>query len=304
VSRRLDLLGRFQAGGVLLDGGMGSMLIGEGLEAGRPPEEWNRSRPDVIRRIHGAYLDAGAMVIETNTFGATPSCLDRHGLGDETALLNIAALDLARSAVTEHHKMHAGGTEPLVALSVGPCGKMLAPLGEATEAQLAGAFGAQLSPVETTRPPDLILIETLFDLREALVALKVARECTTALVAVSLTYNRNTRGFFTMMGDEAAAAARKLEAAGADIVGANCSLEGEDMVALAGVLRQGIGLPLLCQPNAGRPVLRDGRPVYEQTPVRFADHAVRLFDMGVQAVGGCCGTTPEFIRALAARVQR
>jgi 5-methyltetrahydrofolate--homocysteine methyltransferase len=304
VSRQRDLRERFQAGGLLLDGGMGSMLIGEGLEAGGPPEEWNRSRPDVIKKIHGAYLDAGAMVIETNTFGATPSCLGRHGLGDETAVLNIAALDLARSAVSEHRQTYAGGTEPLVALSVGPCGKMLAPVGEATEAELAGAFGAQLSSMDATRPPDLILIETLFDLREAQVALKVARECTTVPVAVSLTYNRKPRGFFTMMGDEAAAAVRTLEAAGADIVGANCSLEGEDMVALARVLRRGTGLPLLCQPNAGSPALRDGRPVYEQTPDRFAEHAVRLFDMGVQAVGGCCGTTPDFIRALAAGVHR
>jgi len=304
VNTQRDVCGRFRDGGLLLDGAMGSMLIAEGLDAGRPPEEWNRSRPDVIKKIHAAYLEAGALLIETNTFGATPSCLGRHGLGEETVSLNIAAMDLARSAVVEHRQMHAGGEEPLVALSVGPCGQMLAPVGEATEAELADAFSAQLASIDAARPPDLVLVETLFDVREALVALKVARECTTVPVAVSLTYNRVPRGFFTMMGDEAAATVRTLEDAGADIVGANCSLEGEDMVALAGVLRQATGLPLLCQPNAGSPALRDGRPVYEQTADRFAEHAVRLFDLGVQAVGGCCGTTPDFIRALAAAVRR
>jgi 5-methyltetrahydrofolate--homocysteine methyltransferase len=296
-----DIRKRFQGGGVLLDGGMGSVLIGEGLETGRPPEEWNCSRPDVIRKIHDAYLDAGAVVITTNTFGATPSCLGRHGLADQAVSLNSAALDLARDSVSKHGP---GGMESLVALCVGPCGSLLAPVGEATEADLAGAFAVQLSAIDAAGAPDLILIETMFDLREALVALKVVRERTELPVAVSLTYTRKPRGFFTMMGDEAAAAARTLEAAGADIIGANCSLEGEDMVALAGVLRESTARPLLCQPNAGSPTLRDGKPVYEQTPEQFAGHAVRLFELGVQAVGGCCGTTPDFIRALAAEMQR
>jgi 5-methyltetrahydrofolate--homocysteine methyltransferase len=302
VSRHGDVRGRFQAGGLLLDGGMGSMLISEGLETGWPPEKWNRSHPDVIRTIHGAYLDAGAMVIETNTFGATPSCLGRHELGDETVSLNTAALELARGAVSEHRQQHPGVSEPLVALSVGPCGKMLAPVGQATNVELAGVFAEQLSSVNAAPPPDLILVETMFDVREALVALEVAREFTTAPVAVSLAYNRNPRGFFTMMGDEAADAARTLDSAGADIVGANCSLTGEDMIPLAHVLRRATALPLLCQPNAGNPALRNGRPVYEQTSDHFAAQAVQLFELGVQAVGGCCGTTPDFIRALAARV--
>jgi 5-methyltetrahydrofolate--homocysteine methyltransferase len=295
-----DVRRRLQAGGLVLDGGMGSMLIGEGLESGCPPEEWNRSRPDVIRKVHRAYLDAGAMVITTNTFGATPSCLGRHGLGEEAVSLNVAALELAREAIAEHGPDGSGSAEPLVAQCVGPCGSLLPPVGKATEEELADAFAAQLSAAGSAPPPDLILIETMFDLREALVALKVARECTTAPVSAALTYARKPRGFFTMMGDTPEAAAQALEAAGADMIGANCSLEGEDMVVLAGILRDSTTRPLLCQPNAGSPVVRGGRAVYEQTPDAFAEQAMQLFDAGVQAVGGCCGTTPEFIRALAA----
>jgi methionine synthase I (cobalamin-dependent) len=293
-----DLRERFARGGVLFDGGMGSMLIAEGLSAGRPPEEWNRSRPEVLRRVHRAYLDAGAQVIETNTFGATPTCLGRHGLGDQARAWNVAALALARAAVVEH-----GDPGRLVALSVGPCGRVLPPMGNADESDLRADFQAQMSALEAEQP-DLVVIETMFDLREARLALETAKDHTDAPVAVSLTYNRNPRGFFTVMGDEASQAVPLLTSAGADIIGANCSLSGEDMIPLAQILLDSTSLPVLCQPNAGNPAVRDGKPVYEQTADQFAGQAARLFDLGVHAVGGCCGTSPEFIRALAGRVCR
>ena len=145
---------RFEAGGLLLDGAMGSLLIAKGLASGCAPEEWNLSRPDTIREIHRAYLDAGAMVITTNTFGATPSCLERHGLHEQAASLNAAALSLARDAVSGHCAAGAGGAQPLVAQSIGPCGNLLPPVGNATEAEMAGAFAAQLSAAGSAQPPD------------------------------------------------------------------------------------------------------------------------------------------------------
>jgi 5-methyltetrahydrofolate--homocysteine methyltransferase len=173
---------------------------------------------------------------------------------------------------------------------------MLPPVGSADPTEIRDEFREQLSAVGAAVRPDLALVETILDLREALIALEVAKNTVDLPVAVSLTYNRNPRGFFTVMGDEASAATRQLEAAGADVIGANCSISSRDMLDLARLLKDSTSLPVLCQPNAGNPGVRDGMPVYEQTAQEFAGHALQLLDLGVEAVGGCCGTTPEFIR--------
>jgi 5-methyltetrahydrofolate--homocysteine methyltransferase len=296
MARQNDLLGNFSRGGVLLDGGMGSMLIDAGLKIGAPPEEWNRSRPQVIRGIHTAYLEAGAQVIETNTFGCVPSRMTGFGLGESLAELNNAAVRLAREAVDS---LAEAGGERFVALSIGPTGKMLPPVGGATEAEIRADYEGQIGCL--TEPVDLILIETIFDLKEGLIALEAARKLSEVPVAVTMTFNKNPRGFFTIMGNAAADSMRELERAGADIIGANCTLASREMVELAAVLRESTSLPLLCQPNAGSPTVRNGRPVYEQTAAEFAADAVRLYETGVNAVGGCCGTTPEFIREVRAR---
>jgi 5-methyltetrahydrofolate--homocysteine methyltransferase len=121
-------------------------------------------------------------------------------------------------------------------------------------------------------------------------------------VVVTLTFNKNPRGFFTIMGDEVAPSIGRLEKAGADVVGANCTIASREMLELAPLLREATSLPVLCQPNAGSPTVKKGIPVYEQTPEDFAGDAIRLFEMGINAVGGCCGTTPEFIREVARRM--
>jgi methionine synthase I (cobalamin-dependent) len=286
---RRDLMRLLESGGVVFDGAMGSMLIAKGLEAGRLPDEWNLTRPGDVADVHRAYRSAGADVVTTNTFGSTPSRLQHHGLSERTADVNRAGVALARVALDASAHRH-------VAVSLGPTGMMFPPMGAATEGAIAREFSAQLSSLDGGF--DLVLIETMFDAREAMIALGTARACVTVPVAVSMTYNRTPRGFFTVMGDEAATTTRRLDEAGADVIACNCSIASADMLDLAPILRAATSRPILCQPNAGQPRMVGTAAAYDQAPETFAEEGARLFDLGANAVGGCCGTTPDFIRAL------
>lgn len=309
-----EVLKRFQRGGLLFDGALGTMFIAEGLQPGKPPEEWNRTNASAVRDIHLSYLEAGAQVIGTNTFGGTPWRLQSFALGDDIEELNTAGVRLAREAVGKSdvpRDMSKPGDGSVsghtanedarwVALSLGPTGKLLPPVGKATEDEIRTEYAKQIESVRADY--DLVLIETIYDLREALASLETAKKLTRVPVAVTMTFNKNPRGYFTVMGDEAAGAIKSLDAAGADIVGANCSITSEEMIDLAPILRDSTQRPLLCQPNAGKPDVKDGVPVYNQAPEEFAEDAIRLFEIGINAVGGCCGTTPEFIRAASIRL--
>ena len=304
-----SVLERFRAGRVLFDGAMGTMLIARGLRPGRPPEEWNGEHPDIVRDVHLSYLKAGAEVVTANTFGATPSRLSSYGFGDRIDELNRLGVALAGQALFEFDKQTADGhaCDPasshgavsrlryarFVALSVGPTGMMLPPVGKADEGGIREEFARQLSGIDSGY--DLVVIETMYDLREALIALREAKNSTAVPVAATLTYNKNPRGFFTIMGDEATRATRTVAEAGADMVGANCTITSAEMIELGRLLRGSTDLPVLCQPNAGDPRIKDGLPAYDQTPEDFARDALELFALGVNAVGGCCGTTPAFI---------
>jgi methionine synthase I (cobalamin-dependent) len=291
---RAAFLDRIRPGGVIFDGGMGSMLIAAGLQTGHPPEEWNLSRPDTIAAVHRAYLDAGADVITTNTFGATPARMARHGLAERFREVNRRAVELARGAADD-----AG--RGLVALSLGPTGMMFPPMGNATEDAIAGEFAGQLEVLDGGF--DLIVIETVYDRREGLIALAAARAYGSTPVAVTATFNRTPRGFFTVMGDDVATTVAAFADGGATMVGSNCSIASADMVELAPFLRAATKLPLLCQPNAGAPRMDGATATYDQDPDAFAADGKRLFELGVNAVGGCCGTDPDFIRLLAGEVR-
>lgn len=291
-----ELLDRLTAGGVVFDGAMGSMLIARGLPAGHPTEHWNLTNADAVSDVHRAYLDAGADVVTSNTFGSTPARMQRHDLLDGLSDINRAGVRLARERVD------AIADARYVALSLGPTGMMLPPLGDATGEKIEGEFRAQLDCIDGGF--DLVLIETMFDVKEALLALNAARACTKSTVAVAMTFNRTPRGFYTVMGDDVATAVGKLEAAGADVIAANCSIASGDMLDLAPLLRGATTLPVLCQPNAGQPRMEGAIPMYDQTPDAFADDAAKLFDLGINAVGGCCGTDPDYIRALRERMTR
>ena len=190
----------------------------------------------------------------------------------------------------------------LVAGDIGPTGKMLLPFGDLDPGAAEDAFRRQADAL-LSGGADLISIETMFSLDEALLALRAAKSLGEVFVVASLTYNRTPRGFFTMMGDGVSKAVQAFEAAGADAIGSNCGLGSADMVELAAAMRAGTRLPILIQPNAGQPVVEGGCTVYRQTPAEFAADALRIKTAGADMLGGCCGTTPEFIQALAQAVR-
>lgn len=276
--------------GLLLDGAMGTMLMEAGLTAGELPERWNIDRPEVIKEIHARYFQAGSDAVITNTFGANAIKLADRFSGDQIDKINRRAARIAREACP-------GGK--FVAGDIGPTGRMAPPIGDVPLEEMQEAFLRQARAL-IEEGVDAIIIETMFSLDEALAAVRAARQAGPSLpVIASLTYNRNPKGFYTMMGDEAVRSTRALAKAGADAVGANCTLGSSDMIGLAECLRTATDLPVIIQPNAGNPRTEDGITSYAQRPEAFAEDIRRIVGAGASIVGGCCGTTPEFIRAAA-----
>ena len=271
---------------LVLDGGFGSMLIAAGLEPGRAPDWWTLDRPDVVASVHRAYVAAGSDVVHANTFGASPPKLIAAGLAGRCREVNAAAVVLARSAC---------GAATLVAGDVGPTGLLLPPIGGATVAELRDAYCEQATALAEAGV-DLISIETMFDLREALAALAAARETGLPVIA-SMTFEARRRGFFTIMGDPLARSLAGLEAAGADAVGCNCSVAPEVMVDMVREAHATMRVPVAAQPNAGQPQATFDGVRYDASPETFARAVVAMVLAGARLVGGCCGTTPEFIRA-------
>jgi len=293
-----DFLSRLKERVLLFDGGMGSMLIEAGLSDGEAPESWNLERPDALLRIHEAYIEAGADVIQTNTFGATGIKLASSSRGDPpgTAEVNIAAVRLARRAIEE-----SGRAGVMVAGEIGPTGRFFPPMGDLTAGAARAAFAEQARAL-VEGGDDLILVETMYDLREAVEAVAAAKEAGPVPVVCEMTMERKKRGFFTLMGDTPAGAAEALARAGADMTGANCSISSPDMVDLAAEFLEASPAPHIFQPNAGSPGIVDGKAVYGQGPDEFASDMERVVRAGARAVGGCCGTTPLFIAALRKRL--
>ncbi|MBI2894219.1 MAG: homocysteine S-methyltransferase family protein [Deltaproteobacteria bacterium] len=272
---------------LVLDGGLGTMLIARGLGPGEPPESWNVNRPDDVASIHRAYVEAGSEAVHTNSFGATAARLGPRGLAGRASELAAASVGLARSSGAR-----------FVLGDVGPTGEYLPPVGRGDPAAWRRDFLA-LGRALAGAGVDAFHVETMSDLREALVALEALREAAPSVpVLVSMTFEKKPRGFFTVMGDGLAPALSKLARAGAAAVGANCSVTSEDMLALASQARAAVQAPIVLQPNAGAPRLEDGRLRYDQAPERFAEDMVEVRALGVEALGGCCGTDPRFIAAL------
>jgi 5-methyltetrahydrofolate--homocysteine methyltransferase len=290
----LPLLDLVKTRTALLDGAMGTELMARGLPQGTAPEVWNVECPGLVKEIHGEYFAAGADVVSTNSFGGSALKLSSHGLGDRTYELNLAAARLAREIAP------AGR---YVAGSMGPTGKFLKPQGEFTEEDFAAAYAEQARGL-ADGGADVLLVETQYDLREALAAVRGARTVSSLPVFVTLTFNAFPRGYFTLMGDTVVRSAAELEKEGVGAVGANCTLNSEQMVGCVRALRETTALPIIAQANAGQPVIgQDGRVGYSQALedyVRFVPEIVRA---GAGFVGGCCGTNPSFIRAMARNIR-
>lgn len=284
------LLERLERGDRLVgDGAWGTMLMQRGLPAGHPPEWIALERPEVLAEVARLYVEAGADLVTTDTFGGTSFRLALHDLEAEGERINRQAVEAVRRAVEGR---------ALVSASVGPSGRLLEPYGDTSPEAVYAAFADQVA-VLAAAGADLICIETMSDLTEAAQAVRAAKERAPGLpVMATMTFEPNPRGYYTVMGVSVERAVSGLVEAGADVVGSNCGIGMEHMVGVARELTKAASVPVAVQPNAGLPETRGDAVVYNETPDLMAARVPELLDLGVALVGGCCGTTPDHVRAV------
>jgi methionine synthase / methylenetetrahydrofolate reductase(NADPH) len=275
---------------VLCDGAMGTSLYARGVFINRCYDELNLSQPDLIRTVHEEYLQAGAEIIETNTFGANALRLQRYSLADRVADINRAGAQIARKAAAEKQ-----GGKIWVAGSIGPLGARLEPLGKISLEEARAAFAEQIRAL-SEGGVDLLLIETVMALNEAEQAILAAKETAPDLpILVMVTVDEDAN---CLDGSSAETAATRLSAWGVDAVGCNCSVGPATVLTAIECMAAATDLPLIAMPNAGMPREVDGRNIYLSSPEYMASFARKLIKAGVQFVGGCCGTTPSHIKAM------
>lgn len=277
------------------DGAWGTFLQKKGLQAGECPELWNLSRPSDVMDIAQSYIDAGADMIETNSFGANYYKLKNYGLEDQVYNINYAAAQISRQAAGDHH---------FVLGSVGPTGKLLI-MEEVTEADLYDAFREQSKALEAGGA-DAIMIETMTDLDEARIAVKAAKENTQIPVFCTMTFDKILSGDYrTMMGISPTEMTRLLVGEGAAVIGANCGNGITDMIGIVKEIRSvNASIPVLIHANAGLPHYHDGQTVFPESPEDMASMVKEIAFAGANILGGCCGTTPDHICRISQEVKK
>ncbi len=269
------------------DGAWGTFLQLKGLKPGECPEQWNITRPEDVLDIAKSYFEAGADMVETNSFGGSRFKLEKYGLGDKVFQFNKAAAEISRQAA---------GPDRFVLGSVGPTGKLLM-MEEVTEEELYEAFKEQSMALEAGGV-NAIMIETMTDLDEARIAVKAAKENTSCEVFCTMTFEKILGGGYrTMMGISPSDMAESLIEAGADLIGSNCGNGIEDMIGIVKEIRTiHQTIPVLVHANAGMPRYQDGVTTFPETPDDMASRVTEIIASGANIVGGCCGTTPAHIR--------
>ena len=287
-----DLKDRLNKTGILIaDGATGTMLQNAGLPQGTAPERWNLENPTAVRALYRAYVEAGSDIILTNTFGGTRIRLERDNFGDKTTEVNRAAARLAREVA---------GDNTIVFGDIGPTGKLLKPLGPLVPADAVDAFAEQAAAL-ADGDVDAILIETMSDLNEAQLAIEGVRKVVGLPIIV--TFSFDTHGH-TMMGIKPALAAREIWAMGVTAVGANCGRTLSETLTAIQSMRQAVPeAVLMAKPNAGLPHADGADLVYDVTPDIMAEYALKFAAEGVKIFGGCCGSSPEHIRAVVKAVR-
>ena len=278
------------AGPLVTDGAWGTQLQQRGLPVGECPDGWNLTHPDRVEEVARAYVEAGSQIILTNTFGANRFILARHGLADRVMEVNRAGVEISRRAAAGRCRVFA---------SLGPSGIMLM-MGEVAEDQLQEAFARQAQAMADAGA-DGIVVETMSDPAEARLAVAAAAQTGLPVVAC-MTFDSGVNKDRTMMGTTPEQAAEQLLAAGADCVGSNCGQGIAGFVEICRRLRAAGNRPVWIKANAGLPEIRDGETVYSQTPEQFAEYVPQLIEVGAGFLGGCCGTTPDFIRAVRSKL--
>jgi 5-methyltetrahydrofolate--homocysteine methyltransferase len=287
----MNILDKIRLGNILLsDGAWGTFLQQKGINPGECPELWNITHRNEVLSIAESYLKAGSDIIETNSFGGSRLKLSQYGFSDRVSELNQAAASISREAA---------GNDKHVAGSIGPTGKMLI-MGDVTEEELYDGFREQSIALEKGGA-DIIIIETMSALDEASLAVKAARENTGCTVIVTMTFSRDLKGdYFTMMGASPVEMVTSMKEAGAHIVGSNCGNGIKDMIYIVREIRSADeDIPVIIQANAGVPEYMNGKTIYRESPEMMASFIPELIKAGASIIGGCCGTTPEHIKAMA-----
>jgi len=283
-----DYVGRV----TVADGAWGTELDKLGCPPGYCREEWNVSSPELVEKVAAAYVAAGSRIILTNTFGANRFVLAPHGQEDHVAEYNRAGAGISKRAAGDRAKVFG---------SIGPSGRMVI-TGEVKEQELFDAFSVQAQAL-AEGGVDALVVETMYDLTEATAAVRAAKS-TGLLVAACMTYDSGKDHTCTMMGVTPQQAVESLGDAGADILGCNCGDGIDNYIKVAAMLRAGTDRPVWVKANAGMPELQGGKVVYRMTPEEYAEKVREIIDAGANIVGGCCGTSPEFIAAICKVVDR
>ena len=297
---RISLNQRIKEGLFLLDGAMGTQLIAHGIEVGTCNDYLNIESPDIISDIHRSYLEAGSDAVLTNTFGANKYALGRHGFAEEAVRINTTGAQIAR---------RAAGEEKYVLGDIGPSGDFLQPLGSIKPEELKAAFAEQAKAL-LAGGVDGFIIQTMTALDEVTIAIEATKSLSGDLpVFASMAFDRAGDGFRTMMGVDVEAAVSKIVSLGVDAVGFNCgTLSLDEYVELAEKFVSAVkalsdDVAIYAEPNAGKPELVEGRAVYKVSPEDFAAAAEKIHSAGVNIIGGCCGTGPEHIKAVAKKLK-
>ena len=292
----MTFIEKVQTQGLIFDGALRTMLIQEGLDGSKSPEFWVLEKPGIIQAIHKAYFDAGADIVTTNTFGASAIRLQKSGLGSHAERINTLAVQIARAAGSEG-KFVAGDIGPLRDLLVEPSGTI-------SVDKAVDAFSEQAEALSMAGA-DVILVETLFDLNESLAAIKGIQSACSLPILAALTFLPTPSGeFATRMGHRVEVAMKTLRDAGAFAVGAKCAIGSGAMVDLAREIRDMVDVPVIIQPNAGIPEIKGSETVYPESVEVFLKNIRIIKSEGVEIVGGCCGTTPEYIRTISETIRK
>lgn len=288
------LLNRIREGKILIsDGAWGTFLQSKGMEPGSCPERWNIDHFEEVASIAASYVAAGSDMVETNSFGANLFKLEHFGLGAEAYALNKAAAEASR---------HGAGSKKLVLGSVGPTGKFLM-MGEVSEAEMFEAFALQCQGLKDGGA-DAIIVETMTDLEEAIIAVRAAKS-TGLDVVCTMTFDALQDGSYrSIMGIAPAEMVEPLLAAGADVLGSNCGNGTAGMIKITAEIRAAHPtVPILIHANAGLPVYENGNTVFPESPADMSSLTLQLIEAGANVVGGCCGTSPDHIKAIGRMVK-